>query len=211
MLTSNPSSSTLGTTRVWPACGLSPRLLVPFLFVLIHAQHGSAFTHTGLCAPVRATHTVKHQSPTLRHVAAPACRRSIVHHHRHLISRGRGVALGLSFDVIRESLRGAIQLAAVGGSVIVVGRILASAGKIKGAQKGLDLSALQRCVRMFAVIVYTRNNVTYMMAKIHRMPYFQIQFAQKKPIISGSFARKNLQLQASYASSPTCMSSRICQ
>jgi len=171
MLASNPSSSTLGTTRVWPACGLSPRLLVPFLFVLIHAQHGSAFTHTSLCAPVRATHIVEHQSPTLRNVAAPACRRSLVHHHRHLISRGRGgVAMGLSFDVIRESLRGAIQLAAASGSVIVVGGILASAGKIKGAQKGLDLSALQRCVRMFAVIVYTHNNVTYMMAKIHRMP-----------------------------------------
>jgi len=44
----------------------------------------------------------------------------------------------------------------------------------------------------------------YRVAKTHRMPYLHRWFPQKSPTISGSFADRDLQLQASYASAPPC-------
>jgi len=42
----------------------------------------------------------------------------------------------------------------------------------------------------------------YRVAKMHRMPYLYRSFSPKSPIVSDSFAERDLQLKASYASSP---------
>ena len=48
-------------------------------------------------------------------------------------------------------------------------------------------------------------NITYRVAKTHRMHNLRGHFLQKSPIISGSFAKRDLQLKASYASLPPCI------
>ena len=47
--------------------------------------------------------------------------------------------------------------------------------------------------------------VAYRAAKTYRMSYLIGHFPQKSPIISGTFAKNDLQLQASYGSSPPCI------
>jgi len=45
---------------------------------------------------------------------------------------------------------------------------------------------------------------TYRVAKTHRMPYLYRPFSAKEPMISGPFAKNDLQLKASYGSSLPC-------
>jgi len=44
-----------------------------------------------------------------------------------------------------------------------------------------------------------------MVAKMHRMPYPHSSFPPKSPVISGSFAKSDLQLKACYEFSAPCM------
>jgi hypothetical protein len=56
------------------------------------------------------------------------------------------IRASLDFDSIRTSLRGAIQFAAAGGSVAVLGQALSSTLRKSGGEtKTLDLEAVQRC------------------------------------------------------------------
>ena len=57
---------------------------------------------------------------------------------------------------------------------------------------------------------YTMTRCTYIQgSEDDKMPYFDSLFPQKRPIISGSFAERDLQLKASNASFSPCTSSSI--
>lgn len=108
-------------------------LLVCLLGILLPAQQTNAFVFPAQ-APARAR--------------LPTTDRIVPQHQLHSCSdlRRGGVVMSLSFDTIRESLRGGIQLAAASGSLFVVGGILANAGKTRGTKEGFDFVSLQRCV-----------------------------------------------------------------
>jgi len=61
------------------------------------------------------------------------------------------------------------------------------------------------CVAVCVAVYVARCGAFYQMAKMHMMYYLSKSFSTKELyIVNDSFAQKDLQLKASYASSPPC-------